>query len=328
MEEHSYSGFKTPKQKRPWSKEEDEKLLCLIDKFGTSDWKETGVQMESRSGKQCRERYFNHLKEGINKRPWTNEEDKIIYDKYVECGPKWSSIAKCVSGRPDNAVKNRWHLLQRKGSCTTTSPDANEPKVIGLGEKTVRFSDDYMLNKSSSADSNEAMVANNFDRKSWKRDEIQLLLSSVKDKQNWLQIGHLFPNRSILCVKQKFESITAKERKDHGKIQENVTTAMSNTACMNIRNAKRALSSPPVTSSKKVTSSSADRVPSLELLSLLQSRGNDAITNQQSYSTTPTATNQVKESIIGQIEKYALIILGGLDLWWLLETLNPMLILS
>lgn len=254
MEEHSYSGLKTPKQKRPWLKEEDENLLHLIDELGSSDWKEIGFKMESRSGKQCRERYFNHLKEGINKHPWTNEEDKIICDKYDEFGPRWSAIAKYVSGRPDNAVKNRWHLLHRKSSYT--SPDANKPKVIGpspwLGEKTVRFSDDHMLNKSNSADSNETVVANNFDRKSWKRGEIELLLSSVKDKQNWLQIGHLFPNRSILCIKQKFESIIAKGRKEHDKIKEDVTTCMSNTACVNISNAKRALPSPPVASSWQV----------------------------------------------------------------------------
>ena len=34
--------------------------------------------MENRTGKQCRERYFNHLQPNIKKGNWSDEEDNII----------------------------------------------------------------------------------------------------------------------------------------------------------------------------------------------------------------------------------------------------------
>jgi hypothetical protein len=39
-----------------------------------------------RSGKQCRERYHNHLDEKINKNPWTDEEERIMAEAHRELG--------------------------------------------------------------------------------------------------------------------------------------------------------------------------------------------------------------------------------------------------
>ena len=38
---------------------------------------------------------------------WTQEEDDIIFQKYLECGSSWSRISKQLEGRTENAVKNR-----------------------------------------------------------------------------------------------------------------------------------------------------------------------------------------------------------------------------
>ena len=72
--------------------------------------------MKHRSGKQCRERYKNHLKSDIKKGDWSLEEDAIVESGKIEHGGKWSQIAKFLPGRSDNSVKNRWHLLQRNKS--------------------------------------------------------------------------------------------------------------------------------------------------------------------------------------------------------------------
>ena len=37
--------------------------------------------MGDRTGKQCRERYMNHLQGGIKKGDWTPEEDRIIIEQ-------------------------------------------------------------------------------------------------------------------------------------------------------------------------------------------------------------------------------------------------------
>jgi hypothetical protein len=40
-------------------------------------------------GKQCRERWFNHLDPAVRKGDWTVEEDRLIWEKQQEIGNKW-----------------------------------------------------------------------------------------------------------------------------------------------------------------------------------------------------------------------------------------------
>ena len=66
-------------------------------------------------GKQCRERWYNHLDPNINKGAWTREEDEAIIDTHEKLGSKWAQIARVVgNGRTDNAIKNRWNSTLRR----------------------------------------------------------------------------------------------------------------------------------------------------------------------------------------------------------------------
>ena len=101
--------------KRPWTAEEDKLLGAAIMKYGTQRWVlVAGEVQHDRTGKQCRERWYNHLSPSVKKGGWTLEEDKIINDGVAEIGTKWSEIAKRLPGRTDNAIKNRYNSQLRK----------------------------------------------------------------------------------------------------------------------------------------------------------------------------------------------------------------------
>ena len=69
--------------------------------------------MGSRSGKQCRERYLNHLSPSIKHSPWNENEDRIIYKLHEIYQNNWCKYIFQLPGRSDNSIKNRWHMLNR-----------------------------------------------------------------------------------------------------------------------------------------------------------------------------------------------------------------------
>jgi hypothetical protein len=42
------------------------------------------------------------------------EEDNTLVERHQKCGNKWSQIADFLSGRADNAMKNRWNLSLKR----------------------------------------------------------------------------------------------------------------------------------------------------------------------------------------------------------------------
>ena len=77
-------------------------------------WMQIAERIPGRIGKQCRERWTNHLDPNLKKGGWTHEEDTILAEAQQRWGNAWTKIAKLLPGRAEHAVKNRWNSAFRR----------------------------------------------------------------------------------------------------------------------------------------------------------------------------------------------------------------------
>jgi hypothetical protein len=100
--------------KGPWTESEDQMLMDWVAKEGPVKWSRCSKIIQGRNGKQCRERWCNHLDPSVRKGQWTLEEDVIIFNVFQAFGPKWAFISRFLPGRTENSIKNRFYSTVRK----------------------------------------------------------------------------------------------------------------------------------------------------------------------------------------------------------------------
>ncbi len=100
---------KKKSQKRAWDDKQDEKLLGMIAEIGPHQWEQMALKMENRTGKQCRERWYNQLNPLLKKTNWSIEEEWILFILHSFVKNRWAEITNVLLGRSDNSTKNYWN---------------------------------------------------------------------------------------------------------------------------------------------------------------------------------------------------------------------------
>jgi hypothetical protein len=102
------------KGKGSWTPEEDQILREKRAIYGRK-WAKIAAHLPGRQGKQCRERFVNHLDPALKKGEWSDDEEAILIAMHQQYGNRWANISDSLPGRSDNDVKNHWYsTIQRK----------------------------------------------------------------------------------------------------------------------------------------------------------------------------------------------------------------------
>ena len=72
------------------------------------------LQTDQRKVIHKKRRWHNHLDPHINREPWTQAEEAIVFEAHSKIGSRWKDIASLLSSRTDNSVKNHFYSTLRR----------------------------------------------------------------------------------------------------------------------------------------------------------------------------------------------------------------------
>ena len=94
-------------RQRKWTPEEDALLLKVVKSFKGRSWKDIAKNFKNKDSLQCFSR-FKRIRPGLNRGPWTKEEDDEILKLIHIHGSNWAKISKIIGTRNGKQVRDRY----------------------------------------------------------------------------------------------------------------------------------------------------------------------------------------------------------------------------
>lgn len=149
---------------KKFSEEEDELLKTIVLKLGPKNWRLIASLMPGRTKRQCRDRYVNYLAPGFIRTQWTDEEDELLAEKFIQYGSKWSQIRSFFPNRTSNDIKNRFNYTVSRKLNTINNIPINDSNIMKNAEKEKSSGTDIIeFNQDPFDIFNEKLQVNDFD---------------------------------------------------------------------------------------------------------------------------------------------------------------------
>jgi len=151
---------------------------------------------------------------------WTSTEDLAILATVRRLGTQWGRIAAQLPGRTADAVRNRWHRLQKTHSLGDTEEGraALDALLLACG-----ISDDWQMGpgptQQSSAESS-CIKGSDHGRAMWTPEEDALIEEGVRRFGcKWRQIASSLPGRSDSSVRNRWMRLQKEHASERGALQ-------------------------------------------------------------------------------------------------------------
>ncbi|XP_070532303.1 snRNA-activating protein complex subunit 4-like [Ptychodera flava] len=219
--------FHTSIKNSEWSKEEDQKLISLVEKHKATEWNSIAENLGTRrTAWQCIERYQQHLNPKLEKRKFTEEDDKLMVEviEKLRIGSKipYTKVAYFLEGSTPARVYNRWHHVLnpelKRGKWTEEEDELLRQGIQMYGEKWTAIA--QLIPGRISAQIREHWLNSlrpEVKRGKWENSEDQQMLQLVKKHGtgNWVKISkEMDSGRTPNSILWRYRKLTGAEKKN------------------------------------------------------------------------------------------------------------------
>ena len=150
---------------------------------------------------------------GVNRKPWSAEEDELIRSCVARLGERWRAIAPLVPGRSDDSVRNRWKRLREDGHAGPSARAPTTPTAAMSPTSTARMTTSTRRRggggawrrRRPCARAARAVVGRGHHRVSWTSAEDQMIVRAVQELgPRWCAVASRLPSRTDQAVRNRW----------------------------------------------------------------------------------------------------------------------------